>query len=78
MLTEQSVTRHQPLGPPQVDPDDGGGGHRNGYTGFVVRLDGARTPAAATLRYGGGVNSVALRSDASFGSGHWYANHARG
>jgi hypothetical protein len=45
---------------------NGGGGNRNGYTGFVVRID-------PHLRYGSGaVNNLALRSDASFGSGHWY------
>jgi hypothetical protein len=47
-----------------VDPADGGGGNRNGYTGFVVRIDGEH------LRYGAGaMNQLALRADASFGSG---------
>jgi beta-galactosidase/beta-glucuronidase len=52
-----------------VGPTDGGGGNRNGYTGFHVRLDAL----PAGLRYGAGaVNHLALRADASFGSGHWY------
>lgn len=47
-----------------VDPTDGGGGNRNGYTGFAVRIDGSH------LRYGAGAtNHLALRADASFGSG---------
>ena len=46
---------------------NGGGGNRNGYTGFVVRIDGPH------LRQGVGAksNNLVLRTDASFGSGHW-------
>ena len=41
--------------------------HECGYTGFSVRLDNA-----TGLRYGEDANVLALRADASFGSGHWY------
>lgn len=44
--------------------------HECGYTGFTVRLDNV-----SSLRYGEGganVNVLAVRVDASFGSGHWY------
>eukprot|EP00755_Sulcionema_specki_P011606 Sspe_Gene.49409::Locus_26619_Transcript_1_1_Confidence_1.000_Length_2869::g.49409::m.49409/K01190/lacZ; beta-galactosidase len=40
--------------------------HRSGYTGFTVRLDNV-----TSLVYGA-ENVLALRVDASFGSGHWY------
>ena len=40
--------------------------HECGYTGFSVRLDNA-----SSLRYGQ-PNVLAVRADASFGSGHWY------
>jgi hypothetical protein len=54
--------------------------HTAGYLGFDVRLDGARSGASASastpsVKYGAGednVNVVAIRVDASFGSGHWY------
>ena len=42
--------------------------HECGYTGFDVRLDNA-----SAIRYGPNAQNVlALRADASFGSGHWY------
>jgi hypothetical protein len=42
--------------------------HECGYTGFDVRLDNA-----SNFRTGAGdENVLALRADASFGSGHWY------
>lgn len=53
--------------------------HESGYTGFTVRLDNA-----SGIRFGGGdaktkgdgngggTNVLAVRADASFGSGHWY------
>jgi beta-galactosidase/beta-glucuronidase len=41
--------------------------HRCGYTGFAVRLDNI----SSTL-FGNGVNVIAVRTDASWGSGHWY------
>ena len=44
--------------------EEGGEGNRNGYTGFTVRID-------AHLEHGT-VNTLAVRADASFGSGHWY------
>jgi hypothetical protein len=52
----------------------GGSGHRNGYTDFRLRLDAHGGAAGAgSLRYGTGpANHLALRADASFGSGHWY------
>jgi beta-galactosidase len=45
--------------------------HTSGYLGFDVSLDSVNT-----LAYGGGENSIAIRVDASFGSGHWYASNA--
>ena len=45
--------------------------HRGGYTRFTVRLDNT-----SALRYGAGVensNVLAVRTDARWGSGHWYA-----
>jgi hypothetical protein len=41
--------------------------HECGYTGFTVRLDNA-----TGVRFGGEANVLAVRADASFGSGHWY------
>jgi beta-galactosidase/beta-glucuronidase len=41
--------------------------HTSGYLGFDVSLD-----SASTLKHGGGENSIVIRVDASFGSGHWY------
>jgi len=41
--------------------------HDSGYTGFTVRIDNA-----THVRFGGQENVIALRADASFGSGHWY------
>ena len=42
--------------------------HECGYTGFTVRIDNT-----SSLLYGDGhTNILALRADASFGSGHWY------
>ena len=42
--------------------------HECGYTGFDVRLDNA-----TGIRYGPDqANVLAIRADASFGSGHWY------
>eukprot|EP00756_Hemistasia_phaeocysticola_P022968 Hpha_TRINITY_DN15865_c4_g5::TRINITY_DN15865_c4_g5_i1::g.188348::m.188348/K01190/lacZ; beta-galactosidase len=41
--------------------------HEAGYTPFTVRLDNA-----TGVRFGGDTNVIALRADASFGSGHWY------
>ncbi|XP_065198692.1 beta-galactosidase BoGH2A-like [Sycon ciliatum] len=42
--------------------------HTCGYTGFTVRLDNI-----TSLEYGtAAVNVIAVRVDASFGSGHWY------
>ena len=44
--------------------------HECGYTGFDVRLDNA-----TGVRFGDGAaneNVLAVRADASFGSGHWY------
>lgn len=40
--------------------------HNCGYTGFTVRLDNS-----SSVRYGT-PNVLAVRADASFGSGHWY------
>eukprot|EP01065_Artemidia_motanka_P007129 TRINITY_DN1351_c0_g2_i2.p1 TRINITY_DN1351_c0_g2~~TRINITY_DN1351_c0_g2_i2.p1 ORF type:complete len:1015 (+),score=324.33 TRINITY_DN1351_c0_g2_i2:64-3045(+) len=40
--------------------------HKCGYTGFTVRLDNA-----TSLKWGD-VNVMAVRADATFGSGHWY------
>ncbi len=43
--------------------------HEAGYTPFTVRLDNA----TGLVRFGEGrENVLALRADASFGSGHWY------
>ena len=59
-----------------LDGADGGGGHRNGYTSIIVRLDNVPGGAAARgklLHFGPDAsNTIALRADASFGSGHWY------
>jgi hypothetical protein len=44
--------------------EHGGKGNENGYTGFTVRID-------AHLAYQT-LNTLAVRADASFGSGHWY------
>jgi hypothetical protein len=44
--------------------------HECGYTGFDVRIDNA-----TAVRFGAGAaaeNVLAVRADASFGSGHWY------
>jgi beta-galactosidase/beta-glucuronidase len=41
--------------------------HECGYTGFVVRLDNA-----TGVRFGDEANVIAIRADATFGSGHWY------
>eukprot|EP00966_Prymnesium_polylepis_P183568 4254377-Prymnesium_polylepis.1 len=45
--------------------------HECGYTGFTVRIDNA-----SHVRYsasdGSNANVLAVRTDASFGSGHWY------
>ena len=44
--------------------------HECGYTGFTIRIDNA-----TGLRHGVGddkANVLAVRTDASFGSGHWY------
>ena len=44
--------------------------HETGYTTWTVRLDNA-----SSLRYGAGkanVNTLAVRVDPSFCSGHWY------
>jgi beta-galactosidase/beta-glucuronidase len=41
--------------------------HECGYTGFVVRLDNA-----TGIRFGDEANVIAIRADATFGSGHWY------
>ena len=49
--------------------------HSTGYLGFTVRLDNLTTAdgSTAALRFGGkGDNVVAIRCDASFGSGHWF------
>ena len=40
--------------------------HTAGYTGFTVRLDNATSLKA------GAANVIAVRADASYGSGHWY------
>jgi beta-galactosidase/beta-glucuronidase len=42
------------------------GVHNSAYGGFTVRLDNV------TAAVWGGPNVLALRADASFGSGHWY------
>ena len=44
--------------------------HTSGYLGFDVPLDPA-PGGEALLRPGGQSNVIALRVDASFGSGHW-------
>lgn len=41
--------------------------HECGYTGFTVRLDNH-----SAVRFGAAPNVLAVRADASFGSGHWY------
>ena len=41
--------------------------HECGYTGFTVRIDNA-----TKIRFGQVKNVIAVRTDASFGSGHWY------
>jgi beta-galactosidase/beta-glucuronidase len=41
--------------------------HECGYTGFVVRLDNA-----TGVRFGDEANVIAIRADATVGSGHWY------
>ena len=41
--------------------------HGSGYTPFTVRLDNS-----SKIRFGTGDNVLAIRTDASFGSGHWY------
>ena len=42
--------------------------HECGYTGFTVRIDNA-----TAIRFGDEVKNVlSVRTDASFGSGHWY------
>ena len=41
--------------------------HECGYTGFTVRVDNA-----TGVRFGDAQNVLAVRTDASFGSGHWY------
>lgn len=44
------------------------GEHTASYTQFAVRLDNV-----SALKYGvGNINTVVVRADASFGSGHWY------
>ena len=47
--------------------------HECGYTGFTVRLDNA-----TGIKFGTGAsheNVLAIRTDASFGSGHWYEGY---
>ena len=41
--------------------------HTAGYTGFTVRLDNS-----TALKWSGAANVLAVRADASYGSGHWY------
>mgnify|MGYP002009191089 CR=1 FL=1 len=41
--------------------------HGSGYTPFTVRLDNS-----SKIRFGTEDNVLAIRTDASFGSGHWY------
>lgn len=43
------------------------GGHWNGYTGFTIRIDNA-----SNIRFGDGVNVLAVHVDAEKGTGWWY------
>ena len=55
--------------------------HSTGYLGFTVRLDNLTTVdgSTAALHFGGkGDNVVAIRCDASFGSGHWFEGGGSG
>ena len=48
--------------------------HAAGYLPFIVRLDNATALLRSRPGGGGGiaVNTLAVRADATFGSGHWY------